>query len=146
MPLVFLNNVSNTWKDKYIESFVSIGAPYGGAIKTLRMYISGYNLDVFLLDPLSVRDLQRSFPGSALLLPHDGYWNRDEVVILSPSANYSVKDYELLFADLEYHNGIRMQRDTEQIIGRLQPAGRQGVLDIRDKDSDSGNTDLRCCP
>ena len=29
------------WKDKYIRSFISLGAPWGGAVKTLRLMASG---------------------------------------------------------------------------------------------------------
>lgn len=39
--LYFLNHQSQAWKDKYIKGFISLGAPWGGAVKTLRVMTSG---------------------------------------------------------------------------------------------------------
>ena len=36
-----LTHKSQKWKDKYIKSFVSIAGPWGGAIKSIRLQISG---------------------------------------------------------------------------------------------------------
>lgn len=39
--LYFLNHKPQSWKDKYIKGFISLGAPWGGAVKTLRVLASG---------------------------------------------------------------------------------------------------------
>lgn len=39
--LYFLNNQPQEWKDKYIRGFISLGAPWGGAVKALRVLASG---------------------------------------------------------------------------------------------------------
>lgn len=41
--LYLLNRQPQSWKDKYIRSFISIAGPYGGAVKTLRLMASGTN-------------------------------------------------------------------------------------------------------
>jgi len=33
---------SSRWKEKYIKSFISLAGPWGGAVKTLRLEISGW--------------------------------------------------------------------------------------------------------
>jgi triacylglycerol esterase/lipase EstA (alpha/beta hydrolase family) len=39
--LYMLNHLSQSWKDQYIKSFVSLAAPWGGAVKTIRLMTSG---------------------------------------------------------------------------------------------------------
>jgi lysophospholipase-3 len=59
--LYWLNNyLSKEQKDLYIRAFVSIAAPWGGAVKTLRLMASGDNIDVIVVKPLSARPYQRS--------------------------------------------------------------------------------------
>ena len=45
--LYLLNHKTSEWKDKYIEAFISIAAPWGGAVKSLRMIASGDLLNLF---------------------------------------------------------------------------------------------------
>lgn len=39
--LYFLNHQPQVWKDKYIKGFISLGAPWGGAVKPLKVLASG---------------------------------------------------------------------------------------------------------
>lgn len=39
--LYFLNHQPQAWKDKYIRGFISLAAPWGGAVKPLRVLSSG---------------------------------------------------------------------------------------------------------
>lgn len=44
--LYWLHQQTAEFKTKYIRSMVNIAAPWGGAIKALRLMISGDNIDV----------------------------------------------------------------------------------------------------
>ena len=44
--LYWLHNQTDAFKNKYIRSMVNIAAPWGGAIKALRLMTSGDNIDV----------------------------------------------------------------------------------------------------
>jgi len=39
--LYFLNHQAQSWKDKFIQSFVSLAGVWGGSVKTLRLFASG---------------------------------------------------------------------------------------------------------
>lgn len=43
--LYFLNNQPQAWKDTYIRGFISLGAPWGGAVKVLRVMASGIRMN-----------------------------------------------------------------------------------------------------
>lgn len=42
--LYFLNHQPQTWKDRYIKAFVSLGAPWAGVAKTMKVVASGKSL------------------------------------------------------------------------------------------------------
>ena len=39
--LSMLQQQGTAWKNKYVKSYVSLSAPWGGAVKTLRLMASG---------------------------------------------------------------------------------------------------------
>jgi len=47
--LYFLNHQPQAWKDRYIKSYISLGAPWAGVAKTLRVIISGKRFYLLLL-------------------------------------------------------------------------------------------------
>ena len=60
-------------------------------------YITGDNLGVFVVNPLTARPMQRSMPSSAWLMPYNTLWNDTEVLVSTPKNNYTVKDYKKFF-------------------------------------------------
>ncbi len=47
--MYWLHQQTAEFKTKYIRSMINIAAPWGGAIKALRLMISGDNIDVRLI-------------------------------------------------------------------------------------------------
>ena len=78
-----------------------------------QLLCSGDNLGMFVVNNLKARVEQRSMPSSAWLLPYDTFWNSSEILVYSPSRNYTVKDYHQLFDDIGFPDGYHMRKDTE---------------------------------
>lgn len=120
--LYWLNNYVNySWKEKYIRSFVSLAAVWGGAAKPVRLMTSGDNLDIIVVKPLTARPYQRSASSTAFLMPSDQFWDADEILVSTPNRNYTVNDYKQLFEDLDFEDGWEMRKNTEFLIKELNP-------------------------
>ncbi|XP_035766497.1 phosphatidylcholine-sterol acyltransferase isoform X2 [Neolamprologus brichardi] len=103
--LYFLNQQPQAWKDKYIRGFISLGAPWGGAVKVLRVLASGVNDGLSMISNLKIREEQRMVTTNAWMLPVDGIWPSDHVFISTPTFNYTTKDYQRFFKDIDNEEG-----------------------------------------
>ncbi|XP_013781387.1 group XV phospholipase A2-like [Limulus polyphemus] len=121
--LYMLNKQSQTWKDKYIQGLVSLGAPWGGAVKALKAFASGENLGVSVINPITVRREQRTSPSLAYLTPSDRFWSNDEVLVMTAEKNYTVRNYYEFFQDINFKDGWEMWKDTHNLTYDLEPPG-----------------------
>nr|BAJ99511.1 predicted protein [Hordeum vulgare subsp. vulgare] len=119
--LYWLHHQSQKFKDKYIQSMVNIAAPWGGAIKALRLMASGDNIDVYVVSPIRVRPYQRSAPSTAFVMPSVHFWKDDEVVVVSPGRNYTVHDYKAFFDDIKYPTGYEYWVNNKDLLNELKP-------------------------
>lgn len=94
-----LKRMPREWKDKFIDSFISINAPYIGSVKALKAITSGETEGHdFVLPKLKLRTATRSFPASHMLLPRPSLWPKDkQQVVNTLETNYTVFDYKALF-------------------------------------------------
>ena len=81
----------------------------------------GDNLDIFVVNPLSLRKEQRSMPSTAWMLPYDTFWHPNEILVSRPDRNYTVNDYKQFFTDLSYPEGWMMREDTEPLLKKFEP-------------------------
>lgn len=123
MTLYMLNHMSKAWKNKFIQSFISLAGVWGGAMKPVRLMISGDNLNIPIVKSLNVRREQRSMPSTAWLMPSDEFWDKDEVLVVAPTRNYTVRDFKQLFKDIDYETGYMMWEDTNKLINPLTAPG-----------------------
>lgn len=121
--LYFLNHQPQDWKDKYIKGFISLGAPWGGAVKPLKVLVSGNNDGIPLISNIKIREEQRMAMTNPWMLPFDKHWPKDHVFISTPTYNYTNQDYERLFSDINYEDGWYMWEDTKNLTGDLDPPG-----------------------
>jgi len=123
--LHFYHAKSQAWKDKFLRAHVSIAGPWGGSVKTLKLFASGYNLDHYkiIVNAKQIRPFQRSMTSSAYLLPSANFWGPNETLIRTEHRNYTVADYQQFFTDIQYPNGWSMYQDTRDLYGDNQPPG-----------------------
>ncbi|RCN34756.1 Lecithin:cholesterol acyltransferase [Ancylostoma caninum] len=126
MMLYFYNNIVNQdWKDKYIESHVSLAAPWGGAMQIVRLFASGYNMNYYrvFLPPSTLRPMLRSFSSSAFLFPSVAVWNTSEILASTDTKNYTLANVEEFFQDINYPLGWDQYKVAAQMNGNLDPPG-----------------------
>ncbi|CAL8093808.1 unnamed protein product [Calicophoron daubneyi] len=114
--LVFLKTQSAAWKQKYVHAFLSVAGPLGGSVKALKIEASGDNFGVYLTSSLNFRQVQRSMPSLAFLLPDTRLWPPDVPLIVTPAVNYSAYDMQKFFGDVNYTIGYRMMQDTKIVV------------------------------
>ncbi|XP_071957989.1 lysosomal phospholipase A and acyltransferase-like [Antedon mediterranea] len=131
--LFFLNHQDQAWKDKFIQSWAPIASPLGGATKILRLYVSGDNFGVWAVDSIKARMAQRTYPSSAILAPVQSLWDKDEVIISTPTRNYTAYDYHQLYNDIKFPIGYELWKDTKPLISAMEPPGVP-VFSVHGKD------------
>jgi lysophospholipase-3 len=119
--LHYLNHKDQSWKDKYIHSFVTLAAPWGGAVKALKAFTSGDNLGVIVVPALTIRKDERTFPSLAYLMPSDKFWGPDEVLMTNGNKTYTTQNYKELFKDIDYDIGYQMWLDNRNLTYNMTP-------------------------
>ena len=85
------------------------------------LYFPGETLGIPFVNALTLRAEQRTSVANIWLMPYDTFWGPQEVLISRPGRNYTVKDFEQLFKDLNFPQGWLMRQDTEPLIKDFQP-------------------------
>ncbi|XP_078256609.1 phosphatidylcholine-sterol acyltransferase [Rhinoraja longicauda] len=120
--LDFLTQQPQEWKDKFVQAVISLGAPWGGTVKSLAVLASGDNYGL-ALDPLKVRVQQRTTSTNPWLLPSRRAWPEDHIFISTPTYNYTYNDYRMFFTDIGYEDGWHMWQNGKDLLSDLPPPG-----------------------
>lgn len=97
MSLHFLQQQDQKWKDKYIARIISLAGAWAGSAKAIKVFAVGDDLGSFALSGSVMRAEQITSPSLAWLLPSPYFWKDDEVLVSTPTKQYTLSDLELFF-------------------------------------------------
>ena len=83
---------------------------------------SGYNMGIQTVDPLVIREEQRSYETGVLLLPLSHTWpHHQQVLVHTPVRNYTVRDYTQFFRDIKFSQGMEMMENIVDYVNLTHP-------------------------
>lgn len=123
MMLYFLNHQSSNWKQKYVRCLLTLAGPWGGTVRALKVFAVGDNLGNWLLSEKKLMWEQRTSSSLAWLMPQEGFWGEDEILVQTVNKNYTNAHYEQFFKDLNETNAWYMREDTKDLIAGLPAPG-----------------------
>lgn len=92
MCLLFCQRQSQKWKDKYINSVITLAGAWAGSVKALKVFAIGDDLGAYLLRESILKNQQITSPSLGWLLPSPLFWKEDEVLVETQSRNYTFAD------------------------------------------------------
>ncbi|CAH8438989.1 unnamed protein product [Heterobilharzia americana] len=118
--MYFLKRQTKDWKKKYVKGFISVSGPFGGSVEALYAEACGDNFGIPLRSTLAFREVERSFPAMAFLLPDPRLWPDDEKIIITANKNYSAFDMKEFFDDISFPSGYEMMQAAKQSIDTFE--------------------------
>lgn len=97
MSLLFLQQQPQAWKDKYIARIISLAGAWAGSAKAVKVFAIGDDLGSFALSGSVMRAEQITSPSLAWLMPSPHFWKDSEVLVSTPTKQYTMATLEEFF-------------------------------------------------
>lgn len=97
MSLVFLQRQSKDWKEKYIERVISLAGAWAGSAKAVKVFAIGDDLGSFALKGSTMKAEQITSPSLAWLMPSPHFWKPDEILVDTPTKQYTMSNLNEFF-------------------------------------------------
>ncbi|KAK4481462.1 hypothetical protein RD792_012361 [Penstemon davidsonii] len=104
--LQLLNRNPISWRQKLIKHFIALSAPWGGTVEAMSTFASGNSFGVPLVNPLFVREEQRSCPSNLWLMPSPKVFKGIKPLVIIPNDSYSSLDIARLLQDIGFVEGV----------------------------------------
>ena len=130
MSLFFLNHQTKAWKDKYIKSLITLAGPWGGAVKSLKIFAVGTDFNEKLLEDIPglselakdvTKTVERTQPSLAWMMPSAEIWPGDVLVKTESNSDvdYTTANLADYFNLLGVPNMAMMHKDTKALTSSL---------------------------
>jgi lysophospholipase-3 len=116
----FLQQQTPAWREKHIRALVSVAGVWGGTARALKVFAIGDNLDSWFLNSKNLL-WERTNPSLAWLMPQQGFWSDDEVLVETEKKNFTRTNIGEFFDGYKEHNMAMMVNDTKGLLGGLPP-------------------------
>jgi len=117
----FLQQQSQQWKEKHIRCLVSLAGAWGGLARALKVFALGDNMDSWVIRAEDVVGEQRTDPSLAWLVPQQGFWSDQEVLVQTTTKNFTVTNLSEFFMAYDEPNFAMMVEDTKGLLQGLPP-------------------------
>lgn len=97
MSLVFLQQQAQSWKNKYIARIISLSGAWAGSAKAIKVFAVGDDLGSYALSGSVMRAEQITSPSLAWLMPSPHFWKPDDVLVNTPTKQYTMSNIEEFF-------------------------------------------------
>ncbi|KAL0921886.1 hypothetical protein M5K25_009001 [Dendrobium thyrsiflorum] len=94
-----------SWRRQFVKHLVTLSTPWAGTVQEMLTFASGYTLGVPFVDPLIVREEQRSAESNLWLLPARRLFGEMPLVFAN-NRSYSAKDMAEFLKDIGFEEGI----------------------------------------
>ena len=142
--LYFLQQQSPAWLQTHVRTFIPLNTPWRGAVIQLNTYarsvetepalvdltcVSGYNMGIEMIDPLVIREEQRSYETGVFIMPLSHTWrDQHQVLLQTPTRNYTVRDMGQFFKDINFSQGMEMMDNIVDYVNLTHPGVRTVCL------------------
>ncbi|KAD5507563.1 hypothetical protein R6Q59_031642 [Mikania micrantha] len=104
--LELLNRNPLSWRKQYIKHFIALSAPWGGTVNEMLTFASGNSLGVPLVNPLLVRNEQRSSESNLWLMPRRKQFPQETPLVVTSDSTYSSFDISRFLEDIGFEEGV----------------------------------------
>ncbi|XP_070506922.1 lysosomal phospholipase A and acyltransferase-like isoform X2 [Chironomus tepperi] len=121
MLMIFFQQQTEAWKEKYVRRMITVAGAWAGSAKAVKVFTMGDDLGSLGLFASEMKPMQISMPSLAFLLPFPAVWKPDEVLVSTPSRNYTHSQLNEYFTDLGYPTAWEMRKDNLKFVENFAP-------------------------
>lgn len=116
----FLLQATDAWKKKYIQAWVTLGAPLGGATMGLAAVVTGDNFNIALISKTVAYDLEHTFSSIGAVLPVSSVF--ENITLLSlEGKDYTAKDIPQIYRLVNDTVGATMWQKSVDVLDATFP-------------------------